>query len=176
MWVLLAFLACSNRPPAPAPEPVPAPAAAPRPAPSEVPGVGEANTACFERCMRDSMARPVSHEVIEADCLGACTPQGVVRGSADLSLRLGQRVVVEGLYQATLHHGHGPEPYMGTAIVLPDDTPLWISTGEAPTYMQKWLDQSIHVEATLTPGKGTDPGIWLTALGEVSALPDAGTP
>jgi len=178
VWLLLAFLACSSRPPAPTPEPVPT--VAPHPGAPIVPktevSVGVADEACVERCMHDSMARPVAADVIEADCRGACTPQGIVRNKDDLTLRLGQRVVAEGKYQRFLHHGHGPEPYMGTAIVLSDSTPLWISTGDAPADLQKWVDQTIRMEATLAAGSDGDLGLWLAARGAVTpvgALPAA---
>ena len=95
----------------------------------------------------------------------ACTPQGVVSDAEDLPLRLGQRVVAEGKYQRFLHHGHGPEPYMGTAVVLSDATPLWVSTGDAPADLQKWLDQVVRMEGTLAPGPDGDPGTWLSARG-----------
>lgn len=173
MWLLLAFLACSNRPPAPAPAPSPALVVAPASplVPKAEASVGVADEACVARCLRESMARPVAADVIEADCRGACTPQGLVSDEGDLPLRLGQRVVAEGKYQRTLHHGHGPEPYMGTAVVLSDGTPLWVSTGDAPVELQKWLDQRIRMEATLAPGPDGDPGIWLSARGAVTAIP-----
>ena len=168
MWLLLAFLACSNRTPPPAPTPDPATVVAPEPAAPADPSL-VADPACIEACKHDNMARPVAGEVIEADCRAACTPQAIVQGAPDLALRLGQRVVAVGTYKSTLHHGHGAEPYMGTAVVLADGTPLWISTGGGPAELEKWLDQAVRIEGTLAPGTMGDPGIWLANLGAAKA-------
>src|SRR5690606_18774542 len=148
MWMLLLALACSKPSPAPPPEPVtaPVPVAAPKPVPVQE------RSPCVEDCMRSSMARATSPEVIEADCRKQCAAEGaVVRTADDLDLRLGQRVVVEGTYQRRLLHGHGPEPYMCTAVVLPDGTPVWVATGADPVKgWEKLLDNALTVEATLT--------------------------
>ncbi len=154
MWFLL-FLACSKPAPAPPAEPVVPPA--------PVPVAVESLPPCVEACLRESMARAVSRDVIEADCRKTCSAEGaVVRAESDLDLRLGQRVVVEGTYQRRLLHGHGPEPYMATAVVLPDGTPVWVATGADPAPgWAKLLDVAISVEGTLASGEGGAPGVWL---------------
>jgi len=116
----------------------------------------------MDTCRHDNMARAVSAEMIEADCTKHCAPQAVVRTGSDLALRLGQRVTVMGTFQRTLHHGHGPEPYMGTAIVLSDGTPVWVATGDAPPDgWAPFLDKPVRAEGTLAQGPDGDPGTWL---------------
>jgi len=185
MLLLLLVLACSNHVPDPTtpdagttaqvepavklpaqPEPAVEPAAQVEPGggpePATAPGDFET---CMARCERANMARPVAPELIAADCRRTCTAEHVVRGKADLELRLGQRVRAIGTFQRQLHHGHGPEPYMGTAIVLEDGTPLWVSTGEPPKDWEGWLDKRVQVEGLLATGEENDPGIWLVERG-----------
>jgi hypothetical protein len=120
---------------------------------------------CMARCERANMARPVAPELITDDCIRICAAEHEVRSKADLELRLGQRIRVTGAYERQLHHGHGPEPYMGTAIVLEDGALLWISTGDPPMLWEALLDKKVRVEGLFTTGEENDPGMWLVKLG-----------
>lgn len=145
MWLVLVLVACSKST-----------------APTGGHALDDAELSpCMDQCLERTMAQAVAHESLVADCAQICDVDYVVRDGSDTVQLKGQRVLAIGIYEQTLHHGPWPEPFMGTAVVLTDGMPLWISSGEPPVGWEGLLGQEVEVVGTLAHGPDDDPDLWL---------------
>jgi hypothetical protein len=102
---------------------------------------------CIEDCKKQNMARAIAWDMILADCQRSCDAD-FIQHSRDVTLNSGKRVNVKGQLKRHPMTSHD-DGERGTAILLEDDTPVWVLHGPPPLMWRTFIDQTIILKGTL---------------------------